>query len=342
MQLQAYLDHARRKDLVLFAPDANIADIEYQQRARLRGHRLVWGAGYRHSRDDVDPGTILTFIPEQRSLTWLNTFVQDEIALSERVELTLGTKFERNTYTGWETLPSARLSWRPAPDRLAWAAVSRAVRVPARLDRDVFIALSPQFAIRGGPDFQSEVAIVSEFGWRARLAERLSFSITAFRQDWDRLRSATVPGTVNNNVEGFTAGVEVWGAWQVSRSWRLSAGATTLHEKLRLKPGSLDALGASDSNLANDAEYQWMVHSSHTWGERFELDLRARRVGALPNPPVPAYTALDARLGMRVSRNVDVALSVRNAADARHVEFGTAANASVVERSYLASLTWRF
>ena len=341
MRLQAYYDHAKREDIALFSPDADIFDVEYQQRAHLQHHRLVWGAGYRRSTDEVGPGALIRFIPDERSLTWINAFVQDEIALAPSLDLTLGVKVERNSYTGWETLPSARLAWNPGVDKLAWAAVSRAIRAPARLDREIFLPASPPFLVQGGPDFQSEVAIVTEIGWRAQHANRVSYSITAYRYDWDRLRSVRVPGTIANEIEGFTSGVEAWGAWQAARSWRLSAGVTTLHQKLRLKPGR-DPAGAANASLANDADYQWMLHSSHALGERTEFDVRVRRVGSLPSPSVPAYTAVDLRLGYRATQALEVALVVRNALDAQHVESGAPSSASMIERSALVTVAWRF
>ena len=41
-----------------------------------------------------------------------SAFVQDEIALiPDRLFLTVGTKLERNYYTGWAAMPSARVAW---------------------------------------------------------------------------------------------------------------------------------------------------------------------------------------------------------------------------------------
>ena len=48
---------------------------------------------------------------------------------------------------------------------MLWGALSRAVRAPARLDRDIYAAAAtPPFILAGGPDFVSEVANVSELG----------------------------------------------------------------------------------------------------------------------------------------------------------------------------------
>ena len=56
---------------------------------------------------------------------------EDEITLvKDRLHLTLGTKVERNDYTGLELQTSVRLSWEPSLTQTVWGAVSHAVRTP--------------------------------------------------------------------------------------------------------------------------------------------------------------------------------------------------------------------
>ena len=66
-----------------------------------------------------------------------------------------------------------------------------------------------------------------------------------------------------------------------------------------------------------------------------------RGVGALPSPAVPAYTAVDARLGWRARRDVELSLTLRNLLDERHPEFGSAATRSEYERGLFLKLLWR-
>src|SRR5207253_150269 len=149
---------------------------EFQHGIPLGPHNVLWGAGYRRASDDIVPsGTTafqLFFVPPSRTLTWENIFVQDAWKLRTDLELTLGIKAENNDYTGWEWLPSVRIAWKPAENRLVWGALSRAVRAPARLDRDIRINLLAGGAsipvILGGPYFVSEVAKVAEIGYRAQ------------------------------------------------------------------------------------------------------------------------------------------------------------------------------
>ena len=67
--------------------------------------------------------------PGRRSYV-TSAFVQDEFAFrAGRLRLTLGTKLERNDYSGGlEFLPSVRLALQPSDRHAAWLAVTRAVR----------------------------------------------------------------------------------------------------------------------------------------------------------------------------------------------------------------------
>src|SRR5262249_49106314 len=128
VSLQAYYDHSRHEDVIFYEPDVDLIDFEFQQGIPVSIHSLMWGAGYRRSQDRVGPGYFTIFIPDSRTLDWENLFVQDEVKLGTRLTVTGGLKLERNDYTGWETLPSARFAWKPFDNHLIWGEVSRAVR----------------------------------------------------------------------------------------------------------------------------------------------------------------------------------------------------------------------
>src|SRR3989441_12655688 len=122
--------------------------------------------------DAVTNSAVLAFLPNVRVLRLANGFLQDSIALRERLNLTLGVKLESNSYTGLEVQPNARLAWKFRDDALLWSAVSRAVRTPSRLDRDFFLPANPPFPpLNGGPDFKSEKLIAFEIGYRQNPAQ---------------------------------------------------------------------------------------------------------------------------------------------------------------------------
>jgi iron complex outermembrane receptor protein len=339
LRLQGYYDRTERDIPGLFGENLDIMDVELQHAIRpLGAHELVWGAGYRYANDSVQ-NRALAFIPADRNLYWANLFVQDGIALRDNLHLTLGAKVEHNVYTGYEFLPSMRIAWKPAPERLIWSAVSRAVRAPSRIDRDLIFP-----GISGGPDFRSEVSNTIELGYRAQPTSAVSYSVTAFHSVHDHIRSIEqAPGggsLIGNGIKGHTSGIEAWGSYQATRAWRLSSGAVLLRQRLELKPDSTSLQGVSGEG--NDPKHRWMLRSSYELTERHELDIIVRHVGELPNPVVPAYTAVDARLGWKADRNFELSLTLQNMFDPSHPEFGLPATRSELDRSAFAKLLWRF
>jgi len=125
-----------------------------------------------------------------------NGFIQDEIKFSKQWSLTLGSKVEHNDYTGYEFEPSGRLAWSPTDRQTVWTAVSRAVRAPSRLDRDVIAPNTTSPILIGGANFTSEILVAYELGYRAQMNEEFSTSISTFYNEYEDLRSvAPATGT---------------------------------------------------------------------------------------------------------------------------------------------------
>ena len=339
--LQAWRADSRRDDAFLYRPHEQVSDLQFQHDVPLAGQRLLWGGGYRQAREDLQPGFVFGFRPPRQTLAWSNLFVQDGIRLGPALELTLGAKIERNDYTGNEFLPSVRLAWKPHDDELLWTAVSRAVRAPAPLDRDITLPPRPPFIIAGGPGFDSELAYVAELGWRAQPSPALSWSATLFQHWWERLRSGEPPpeAQVQNMIAGTTSGVEAWGAWQVTPAWRLGAGLGLLRERLHVEAGSTDPVGPSA--LGDDPHAQWSLRSSLDVARGQELELALRHVGALPQPAVPSYYATDVRYGWQFGPGWTLAVVARNLFARDHLEFGKAPGRVEIPRSVIAQLEWR-
>jgi iron complex outermembrane receptor protein len=342
-QLQAYVDHTERDDALFYRPTADIVDLDFQHSFGSGAHRVVWGGGYRHARDDIDPGFATIFVPSSRSLSWGNLFVQDEIALRESLTAVLGLKLESNDYTGVEVLPSARLAWQTSEHQLVWSSLSRAVRAPARYDRDVRFPGFPPFFVVGGPEFESEVANVIEVGYRAQPASSLNFSVTAFAHLWDRIRSGTsLPVRIENKIEGEIYGVEAWSEYRPIESWLLSAGVTWMEDELRLKAGSTDPVGVNNNTLRNDPDYVASLRSRFDLPRGLQLDFGLRHTARLPAPVVPAYTELDVRLGWQSADGLGISLVGRNLLHDRHPEYGDATSRAFIERAVVGQVRWQF
>jgi iron complex outermembrane receptor protein len=235
---------------------------------------------------------------------------------------------------------------------LLWTAVSRAVRAPSRVDRDLFEIFGPVVYLRGG-DFQAEKLTAYELGYRAQPSANSSMSISTFYNVYTELRSAeysaggTLPGMFANLMAGNTYGVEIWGNYQVSEWWRLAAGANWLHENLHFEPGSSGVGGIALAG--NDPTYQVSIRSTMNLARDWLLNLDLRNIGALPNPASPSYTELNARIGWTVSPSVEISLTGSNLIHPHHLEFGTTSaplqlGATGVEtgRSVFIDGRWKF
>jgi iron complex outermembrane receptor protein len=345
LRVKAYFDRAERRDRVGFQGDVDTFDVELQHAIHRGRHEILWGAGYRHAEDDVPESIpfpfVIAFDPPRRGLDWQHAFVQDGFRLGPALQLTGGLKLERNVYTGWEYLPSVRLAWKPEENALLWGAVSRAVRAPARLDRDFTLTLPPGLTvIGGGPDFVSEIANIAEVGYRAQPSSLLSYSITAFHHDYERLRSGQPPPAfIENRISGPVYGVEGWAVLEPVRRLRLAGGFTALRKKLRVEAGSPDPTGPSA--LGNDPERQWSLRSSLDLPGRHEVDGTVRHVGSLPEPAVPGYTVVDLRWGWRPVPRLEVSLAVRNLFAREHPEVGASPGRSEVGRDAFVGVVWR-
>jgi len=342
LRAQVYFDNTERDIPGSFAERLNTFDAEAQHSFEpAPGQLVTWGGGHRRAYDHVNNAAQLAFLPDRTTLRWTNIFAQDEIALGSQWRLTVGSKLESNVYTGTEFLPSARLAFKPDASQLVWAAASRAVRAPSRLDRDLFAPAQPPFVLAGGPDFRSETAKVYELGYRGQPAARLSYSVTGFYTLYDNLRTVERAGTafvLGNKMEGHSKGIEAWGNLQAMTGWRLSAGALLLSQDLRLKPDSTDTSGVAAAG--NDPAHQFTLRSSHDLAANQHFDVMARHVGALPNPAVPAYTAVDARYAWQPRRGLELSVTAQNLFEPSHPEFGAAPGRSEIERGVFVRVKW--
>jgi iron complex outermembrane receptor protein len=345
-QVQAYLDTYKREQPGLFGETLDTVDIDAQQQFRWgERHEMVWGGGVRDQRDHTTGSALLVFVPPDSRLTLANVFAQDTVALSERTRLTVGLKLEHNNYTGLEVQPNVRLAWKPDPQSLLWAALSRAVRTPSRLDRDlqILVDLGPPYNGRllGGSSFQSERVTALEAGWRSQPTARLSYSLNVYYNDYTRLRSIEPSGSefvIGNGVEGHASGLEGWGQWQVSDAWRVSAALWLLSQHLRFAPASGDP--GAPSIGGNDPHRQFQLRASWSGPRRTTFEIGVRHVGALPAPAVPAYTAVDARWAWSPRPGLELSVAGFNLFDPDHAEFGAAPTRSELGRRVALRVTW--
>jgi iron complex outermembrane receptor protein len=368
LQIQAYYDRTSN-----FGPQLdeirNTFDIDLLHHFTLKGNQdFLWGIGARWSPDTIHQKfPTLDFEPHQETDSIYSWFLQDQIPIvSNRLWLTLGSKFEHNNYSGFEIQPNVRLMWAPTAHQSVWAAVTRAVRTPSRFDQDLQLSIfSPGAQLFGLPtyvrvlgskSFISEQVISSELGYRTLVGNRLYVDFAAFHNDYKDLYGygpaalfvepsptrVILQFPVANVISGTTDGIEIAPDWKPFDWWELKGSYSYLHLAVHIKPGITDFLGAVSSDNGSSPHHEMQVQSLFNLPRKFELDTTFRYLSALPAQAVAAYGSADVRFGWRPTSNWDLSVVGQNLLQPRHPEFGGDANGLVgIKRSAYAKITWR-
>jgi len=378
-QAQAYFDHAHRDEAVaLYGRRTWDVDAQYHTTLGKR-HDLLGGGGYRYISESMQGRGPYTFLPNGLSQQILNAFAQDTIGLvPSRLELTVGTKFERSTVSGLAFQPNVRLMWMTSSRQRAWAAVARAVRTPSLIDLGVHVEYPAALAIPalklrreiapvaipvfvgglGNPDFQSERLINAEAGYRLNITRRASFDLVAFRGRYDDLQTfEPLPPVVQlvngqpvlkvlsqqeNRLRADTYGAEVSGRVQLGNRWQVDGALASFHLTPHLM-GSLDpSLPGYDSHAP---AYQWRTHVAMPLSRRGQADIHFFHTGPIDSADVPVIARLDARAEWSLTRQLSVVASGQNLLRPSHLEFNgdkTVLESTQIPRSGGLRLAWRF
>lgn len=335
----------------VFQERRHTAELGLRNNIPVGRHNLVWGAGGRVSRDETGGQPLLLFFdPQDRILDKYNLYAQDQIRLGDGGELTLGSKFEYNTITGFEVQPGVRLGWMLTPQLFTWGAVSRAVRTPNRLDSDVLIFCSfasltnppcdPGTSTRlGNPELESEKLIAYEVGVRT-WTKTFSAELDVFFNDYTDLRSTeagSAPfGPFANNLEGQSYGGELTLGWTPLYWLNLHAFYGLVKIDVEPRPGSNDQ--RSEATIEGGTPQQSAgVRLSVQPLDPLSVDAFVRYVDRLPAVKVPQYTEMNLRVGWQFRPELGLALVGENLLDARHAESATTTEA---QRSVFLELLW--
>lgn len=360
LELRAYYDRTHRNDPT-YLDDLDTVDVDLQHGFALPSQQIIWGVNYRRTFNHNVGKGVFRVDPAQADDDRFSGFVQDQVALRDSLHLTLGTKLEHNDFSGFEVQPSVRLAWNVADGATLWAAASRAVRVPTRLERDIAIEITPPGSNPvgrwlGNDDFDSEVLHAYELGYRWQASSRLSIDLASFLNRYSGLASlelgtpvidpadgrTLVPVTSQNLSDGRAVGVEALVKYSPLDSWRLTASWSNLSLDIDTHGADLNRGRFADgSTPRNQVGLRSAVDVAG-----LQLDAFLRYVGAIRRDPqiptgegIGSYTELDLRIA-RAWQRIQVALSGRNLLHDHHAEFGAPAQRGEIERSVFLSVEW--
>jgi len=374
-QWQSFFDVTER-DGRLIKEKRRVVDGELQYRLPVQSVDLMCGAGYRHSRDELRTTDYASYDPTNEDQGLWNFFAQGDVPLvADRLRLTLGCKFEHNSYTGWEVQPTLRFLVTPSSHLSLWTAVSRAVRTPGRIERDgdVFAAIygptdsytgmpsyhPPIYVVaEGSNDFDSEELWAYEVGGRWEVRDNLFVDVTLFYNDYDDVLGpesdvrliSTDPlnpmapliayAQLGNNQQMQSYGLETLIRWSLAANWSLEGWYSYLDQDRDVKEGH-----GFDYESYNP-RHQWLIKSLWSPVEGWNFDGWLRYTDSLDNLGIDSYYSLNLRVAWQISEQLEVSLSGLNLLDPNHPEMvperGFTFMANEVPRTFMCQVRWGF
>jgi len=296
--------------------------------------RNIWtiGATYKRSSDVTSPA--LRIVPARMTQNVYGAFLHDRIVLSETSQLSFGSQFERNRFTGWELQPNLQFLYKPHEQRSFWASVSRAVRTPLRTE-DGFNFEFPIFPgafgrFVGNEELKAERVLAWQAGARLTIRDDWFVDIAAFYNEYDDLvmTSAGVPffeplpppgrtifpQTYTNSLSGHTRGVETVLKGRPLPGWDLAVSYSLYSQTPWSDPLGFGSVAA--------VEHQFQVHSSAAIVRNLEWNVSLYYTDGLTTGDVPEYYKLDTQLAWKPVEALRLSVGIRNALSPRHREIG--------------------
>lgn len=364
LMLQLYYDKSDHRD-ILYNSDSDIVDLDFQHSLPLIWRqKIIWGMGYRFISSKTSGSETSSFSPEDENFNLYSAFIQDDLELvKNRFHFILGAKFEHNDVTGLEIQPNARLLWTPNDKQTFWASVSRAVRTPSRIDYEY--TKTTYATTSGGIPLYLRIAyrnnhiqdlLAYELGHRIILGSKLSID-TAVHYDiifdtpslerntpypFPEISPAPAHYVYQYNADHKLMikayGGEISVDYKPFRWWRLSASESIFRMEVFKDDSSTDPRSMYD--LARiPPRCQTSIQSYLNLPGNVTLDLLFRYVDEIPTYNIPSYYGLDARLGWKVTPNIELSVVGQNLLDNEHPE-NSAENE--IPRSFYLKVQWQW
>jgi iron complex outermembrane receptor protein len=315
----------------------NTCDVEVQHRYSFTPrHTVTWGGSILTTGDTWIETFTTTIVPPYRRDTTYSAFLQYDVVLApDQVRLIAGSKFEHNPYTGFEYQPQVRAVWTPYKQHTVWAAVSRAVRTPNRIDVGILDRIQqinpspppPEFVLySGNPGVKSEALKAFEVGYRYEWKQNFLLDATAFYNSYDRLEGLGPPGApvvnlspffidvpvqVINEDGGQTHGLEIFMKYTPVRRWTVSTGITELRGASPARTGF--------PAIANNPKHEVNVQSKLDLTQFVNFDASYFYNNAITQQ-LPSLNRVDVGLSTKPIRGFTFSVWGRNLQQGRHQE----------------------
>ncbi len=341
--------------------------LDYQKRLQTGDrNEIYWGAGYQQYWDDTRPSQYLGFTPASAVYRVGDLVLRDEWQfVPNRLMGSAGVRVDYNSYHKVEYQPSLRLLYTPDARQSAWFAVSRAVRVPSRMDRDLDLnggdrlipgaPLPVDVPMYGSTATNSEVERSVETGYRRQSGQKWSIDASLFLSYYDRLRTIygppvplpvfdgkalklVMPFVVDNAGRGRNYGGELWAVWQPRPRWRFIPSYSYLNEGRWLPEGSTYTY--LFDGFPAQRRHQGLLRSQYDLARTVQVDLMGKAQSRDRAFGLPGGLLLDARLAWRPAGWGELSLAVQDLTDRNVVESYSEVNALSIPIRRTVVLKW--
>lgn len=346
----------------------SVLDVGFEESRKSGSANTVFGINYRHYSDANTGTNFVALIPAEKKTSTFSAFGQVEKKLGSKFKANLGLTLEHNDFTGFEFQPSLRALWERSDTETYWAAISRAVRTPTRVDNDFMIhyisspgpALPFKAEVLGSDDFESEEVLSVEIGSRIRPSAAFYWDVTAFYNKYSNLRGTqmgtpymsgaptphiVVPYQLVNNRRGQTGGIEAAFAYKPNSRLRLDGGAAFFTESY------------NDSGIVNGVDLGLLVEGrgatpsrsltlrgQYLLSDRLTLDLSLLHSAGITRLNRPNWTRIDAQIAWNPTLDLTFFLGGADLFGSSRVEGHTSLFEvpSAVGRSWSMRMSYRF
>lgn len=287
-----------------------------------RGHRIVFGAEYRHDGEarqkNFDVAPYVSFLDSRVSETTRGLYVQDEIALGERVLVNVGVRHDHLSNAPAATSPRLGLIYKPLPQTALKLLYGEAYRPPNAFE--FHYATDTVGGYRANPDLDPERIRSRELVLEHALTPAQRVVASLYRNDvkdliaqqydavadrfyFDNLSSVRAKGLELEWSGRFAGGVMV----RVGASWQRAEDE------------------ASGSRLSNSPARLFKANlSAPLWGERLRAGLEVQAMSSRKTElgtAAPGFAIANLTLQVpRLAKDVDLSASIYNLFDRRYYD----------------------
>jgi catecholate siderophore receptor len=252
-------------------------------------------------------------------LDQLSFYIQDQIALSDAVELVAGLRYDRfdltatNLFTGqafartddlWS--PRVGLVVKPVPDASVYVSYTKSF-LPQSGDQ--FIGLDLTSAALEPEAFDNY-----EVGAKWDIWPGLSLTAAVFRLDRSNTRSVgPVAGSVVLSGEQRSSGVEIGLTGKLTNDWQVAFG----YARVKAEISSTTAAAPAGRTVAQVPRHQISLWNRYDVSDRIGVGLgiyhQSSSFATISNATrLPGYTRVDAALFVTIAEGVDAQVNVEN------------------------------